>query len=158
MLLIWGTIQAIITGYEKKVLFVISQVANQDVEGLTYPGSDAESVAKLVIALWSRGFARALVRGFLLSLINWLISTFWKQHLEIIFLSSTFKIYSLKFFHFSVKPWKHKVGKLLPNSTSLTYDTILKQPLTSEPSHWNHVRNFITQLWRSSGGKEVANY
>lgn len=51
MLLIWGTIQARITGYEKKVLFVISQVANQGVEGLTYLGSDVESVAKLVIAL-----------------------------------------------------------------------------------------------------------
>lgn len=98
MLLIWGTIQARITGYEKKVLFVISQVANQGVEGLTYLGSDVESVAKLVIALWSRGFVRALIRGFLPSLINWLIFTFWKQHKEIIFLSSIFKIYSLKGF------------------------------------------------------------
>lgn len=35
MLLIWGTIQARITGYEKKVLFFILQVANQGVEGLT---------------------------------------------------------------------------------------------------------------------------
>lgn len=54
MLLIRGAIEARITGYEKKMLFVISQVANQGVEGLTYLSSDAESAAQLVITVISR--------------------------------------------------------------------------------------------------------
>ena len=100
MLLIWGTIQARITGYEKKVLFFISHVANQGVEGLTCPDSYMGSAAELVLSLWSQGFVRALIRVFLPPLINWLISTFWKWCLEVIFLSSSFRLYSLKFFHF----------------------------------------------------------
>lgn len=50
MLLIWGTIQARTTGYEKEALFFISQVADQGVEGLTCPGSYMESAAELVIS------------------------------------------------------------------------------------------------------------
>lgn len=51
MLLIWGTIQARKTAYEKKVLFFISQVANQGVEESTCPGSYMESAVELVISL-----------------------------------------------------------------------------------------------------------
>lgn len=39
------------TGYEKKVLFFVSQVANQGVEGSTSPGSYRESAAELAISL-----------------------------------------------------------------------------------------------------------
>lgn len=51
MLLIWGTIQARMTGYEKKVLFFVLQVANQGVEGSACLGSYRESAAELAISL-----------------------------------------------------------------------------------------------------------
>lgn len=43
----WGSEQAGITRYEKKVLFLVSQVTNQGVEGLRCSGSCMESVAAI---------------------------------------------------------------------------------------------------------------